>query len=71
MYVADDRIHILIHDNGIGFEIGMKKSGVGIVNIVNRVESFNGKVNFETNPGIGCKLEMHIPLEVQPEAGTD
>jgi PAS domain S-box-containing protein len=65
MYVEDNQIHILINDNGIGFEMGMKKSGVGIVNIVNRVESFNGKVHFETNPGVGCKLEIHIPMDVQ------
>jgi len=65
MYFEDNQIHILINDNGIGFEIGIKKSGVGIVNIINRVESFNGKVNFETNPGVGCKLEIHIPIEIE------
>jgi signal transduction histidine kinase len=58
-------IHVSIIDNGIGFEIGMKKNGVGIVNIVNRVESFNGEVKFETNPGVGCKLEFTIPMVFQ------
>jgi PAS domain S-box-containing protein len=62
MYAEDKWMHILIHDNGIGFEIGIKKNGVGIVNIVNRVESFNGKVSFETNPGVGCKLDIRIPM---------
>ena len=62
MYAEDKWMHVLIHDNGIGFEIGIKKNGVGIVNIVNRVESFNGKVNFETTPGVGCKLEIRIPM---------
>jgi len=62
MFAEDKWIHILMHDNGIGFEVGIKKNGVGIVNIVNRVESFNGKVSFETNPGVGCKLEIRIPM---------
>jgi PAS domain S-box-containing protein len=62
MYAENKWMHILIHDNGIGFEIGIKKNGVGIVNIVNRVESFNGKVGFETNPGVGCKLDIRIPM---------
>lgn len=62
MFVEDKWIHVVIHDNGIGFEVGIKKNGVGIVNIVNRVESFNGKVSFETNPGVGCKLDIRIPL---------
>jgi PAS domain S-box-containing protein len=65
MYAANGQVHVLIDDNGIGFEVGMKKSGVGIVNIINRVESFNGTVGFETKPGIGCKLEIHIPMTFQ------
>jgi PAS domain S-box-containing protein len=62
MFVSDGHIHVSINDNGIGFEIGIKKTGVGIVNIINRVESFNGKVSFETNPGVGCKLDIKIPI---------
>jgi PAS domain S-box-containing protein len=62
MYTEDKWIHVHIHDNGIGFEVGMKKNGIGIVNIVNRVESFNGKVVFETKPGLGCKLDIRIPM---------
>jgi signal transduction histidine kinase len=62
MHVQKGSILISINDNGIGFEIGIKKNGVGIVNIINRVESFNGQVNFETNTGIGCKLDIRIPM---------
>jgi PAS domain S-box-containing protein len=65
MYAEDGRIHISINDNGIGFEIGIKKNGLGIVNIINRVESFNGQVSFETNPGVGCKLNISIPMIFQ------
>ncbi len=65
MCSSNGQIHVLINDNGIGFEVGMKKNGVGIVNIINRIESFNGTVGFETKPGIGCKLEIHIPVNFQ------
>ena len=65
MFAENGQINVLINDNGIGFEVGMKKSGVGIVNIINRVESFNGKVGFETKPGIGCKLDIRIPMVFQ------
>ena len=62
MYAANGQVHISFNDNGIGFEVGIKKNGVGIVNIINRVESFNGKVSFETKPGVGCKLDIIIPM---------
>jgi PAS domain S-box-containing protein len=66
MFAVDGQIQVSINDNGIGFEVGIKKTGVGIVNIINRVESFNGQVSFETNPGIGCKLDIRIPMIFRP-----
>jgi PAS domain S-box-containing protein len=66
MQLKKEKIYMSLHDNGIGFEIGLKKSGVGIVNIVNRVESFNGEVKFESNAQAGSKLEFFIPLSFQP-----
>jgi PAS domain S-box-containing protein len=65
IYSEKEQIYISIHDNGIGFEVGLKKNGVGIVNIINRVESFNGEASFQTNPGIGCKLSIRIPMQYQ------
>ena len=66
MHLKKEKIYLSLHDNGIGFEIGLKKSGVGIVNIVNRVESFNGEIKFESNSQAGSKLELSIPLSFQP-----
>jgi PAS domain S-box-containing protein len=60
-----EQVHISIRDNGIGCDMGIRKSGVGIVNIINRVESFNGLVNIETSPGTGCKLDIRIPVIFQ------
>jgi two-component system, NarL family, sensor histidine kinase UhpB len=65
MSAANDQIHLLIKDNGIGFELGIKKNGLGIVNIVNRIESFNGHVRFETDKGDGSILDIHIPMIFQ------
>ena len=65
MYAKNNLIHISITDDGIGFEVGIKKSGVGIVNIINRVESYNGHVSFNTKPGVGCKLDIRIPMIFQ------
>ena len=38
------------------------KKGVGLHNIANRTELFNGKMNIVTSPGNGCKLNIIIPL---------
>ena len=57
-------ISLSITDNGKGFDMEKVKSkkGVGLYNIANRTELFNGKMNMVTSPGNGCKLNIIIPL---------
>ncbi|MBO9571047.1 MAG: PAS domain S-box protein [Chitinophagaceae bacterium] len=64
--IVDKRfIDLSISDNGKGFDkdIIKAKKGVGLHNIMNRAELFNGTVNLVAAPGKGCKLKIHIPLE--------
>jgi len=56
-------VFLCIEDNGIGFNTKQSRYGVGITNILNRVETFNGAVHILSNPGNGCRLEVSIPLE--------
>lgn len=58
-------ISLSITDNGKGFdsEKVKAKKGVGLYNIANRTELFNGKMNIVTSPGNGCALNIIIPLE--------
>jgi PAS domain S-box-containing protein len=57
----DERIHILITDDGKGFDIHQSRKGIGISNMTNRVESFNGDIQITTAPGTGCKIEIALP----------
>lgn len=54
-------IDIAVTDDGKGFDVNTKREGIGISNIINRVESFNGKVVIESSAGNGCKLLINIP----------
>lgn len=62
--IANDKkeVRLQIVDNGIGFNIKEKRAGVGLTNIFNRVESFNGCVEIKSAPGQGCNLQLSIPL---------
>lgn len=55
-------IHLTISDNGKGFDITTQRKGIGITNIISRVELFNGKVEIQSAPGKGCNLDVQIPL---------
>lgn len=54
-------LYVTIEDNGKGFDPLQKRTGIGISNMINRVESFNGELDIETAPGKGCKLKIKIP----------
>jgi PAS domain S-box-containing protein len=55
-------IALIISDDGNGFDVTKKRAGIGISNMINRIESFNGKIVITSQPGDGCKIEIMIPF---------
>lgn len=51
-----------IKDNGVGFDTGKERTGIGISNIFSRVELYNGTTRIVSAPGKGCVLSINIPL---------
>jgi signal transduction histidine kinase len=58
---VDRALFIKIADNGKGFDPLIRRKGIGITNMINRVESYNGAVLIDSNPGEGCSIEIRIP----------
>jgi PAS domain S-box-containing protein len=59
---GDDRyICLSVTDDGKGFETASSRKGIGITNIMNRIESFNGEFSIQSSPGNGCKLSVKFP----------
>ena len=59
----DGMLNIVIQDDGEGFDINVKRSGIGLSNIIHRVTSFNGQMEIISSPGNGCTLVLKIPYE--------
>jgi len=58
-----DGIAATIEDNGRGFDpfvIG-KSDGIGLKNIVTRIQYLKGTVDFDTSPGKGTLVAIHVP----------
>ena len=51
-----------IADDGKGFDVSAVKKGLGLINIINRVELFDGNAEIITSPGNGCLLQIRAPL---------
>ena len=54
-------IIIVTKDDGEGFELGSKRMGIGISNMINRIKLYNGDVEIKTELNKGCKIEIRIP----------
>ncbi|MEJ7767243.1 MAG: PAS domain-containing sensor histidine kinase [Chitinophagaceae bacterium] len=58
------KLSLLIIDNGKGFNTDSHRTGVGITNIINRAELFDGKVDIDSSPGMGCRLQVVLNIKV-------
>ncbi len=61
LYITKSRIILSIKDNGKGFNIQDTKRGLGLHNIFNRTEYYQGVVELKSETGKGCLLKIEIP----------
>ena len=59
-----DGISATIEDNGLGFDASdnEKLNGLGIKNIITRIEYLKGTVEFDSTPGKGTLVALHVPV---------
>jgi len=57
-----EKIKLTITDDGKGYDLKVKKHGLGLRNIFNRAEFHKGTAQIFTEPGKGFKLQVQIPL---------
>ena len=63
---VDSLLVILFKDDGIGFNVSKTlkdpKIGMGLNNIINRVQSIQGVCEFQSEPGMGTTVKIEIDL---------
>lgn len=70
-------VRLLVVDNGVGFNFhdkvkqSTKNRSMGLVNITDRVELFEGTYNFNSSPGRGTTIKIEIPLNADIDEQTD
>ncbi len=62
-----EQIMLRVTDDGKGFDPRIRRKGVGLSNIISRAELYNGKVEIDSSPGKGCRLEVILNSKVLPE----
>ena len=60
--LIDGTVDLEIIDNGVGFDVAKKRSGVGLQNINTRASQHKGTMAVFSEPGKGCQLIVKFPL---------
>jgi signal transduction histidine kinase len=60
--VTEKKVHLLIQDDGVGFDARQTRRGIGLSNIYERTCLYNGHVDLQTQPGKGCSIRIVIPF---------
>lgn len=60
----DDKLHLTVEDNGIGFIAGKSIMGLGLQSLRERVEKMQGQLLFSSKPSEGTTVEIEIPVPV-------
>ena len=61
--MAERDVILIIEDNGKGMDLSIQKEGIGLMNISSRLDTINGKVNFEPSPESGTLATIKIPIQ--------
>lgn len=67
-----DFVRLLIRDNGVGFDIDVKKTAsYGIVSMRERVNEIGGSINIVSAPGKGTRIDIRVPILLEGVNGSD
>ncbi|MBA0885391.1 tetratricopeptide repeat-containing sensor histidine kinase [Flavobacterium undicola] len=59
----ENSIILTITDDGVGFNVNLKKKGIGLQNMISRAKECNGEFNVKSKKGEGTTITVTIPLE--------
>ena len=57
-----DRIDLTVQDNGCGFDPSTIAQGMGLANILTRIEAYNGNLLVDSTPGVGTEVNVELKL---------
>ena len=58
----EDALHLVVSDNGKGFDLHADESGMGLRTMSHRLRLINGELTVTSQPGNGTRIEARVPL---------
>ena len=62
LYSREEKLFLEMTDDGKGFDTQENPSGIGLSNIRNRLELYDGKIDISSAPGQGTKVVVMLEV---------
>lgn len=66
----DSALHLVVSDDGRGFDSRAVTEGTGIRGLRDRLALFSGSLEVDSSPGAGTRLRARVPLTGEPTGRT-
>ena len=64
-------LQLNIVDDGVGFDVDKTwRKGLGLISMRERLEAVGGSIKIHSRPGVGTRLEISVPLRLDPEVAA-
>ena len=61
--LLNECLFFVYEDDGVGFDLSKTTLGIGLTNIKNRVDNYNGILHIDSQPNRGTNINIEIPLK--------
>ena len=70
---TDNAIYLSVSDNGCGFDTNsdVMEKGLGFISMKERLRIVGGEINIRSQPKLGTRIEVLVPLCREPEPGPN
>lgn len=62
IYVEQQKLMLLVRDDGRGFDVKQADSGNGLGNMQKRADTLRARIQVESKPGEGCSVHLAVPV---------
>jgi len=63
----DGSVRMTVDDDGEGFDVSYAEPGAGLTNMRDRIDAAGGQLEMTSTPGVGTRVDVHVPLSQMPE----
>jgi signal transduction histidine kinase len=63
----DESVRLTVDDDGEGFDVPSAEPGAGLTNMRDRIDAAGGRLEMRSTPGVGTRVDVHVPLVHVPE----